>query len=335
MVPTLLPRTDGRCLLYPGKLHSFHGESESGKSLVLLWEAVRLAAQGESTLWVDFDSDPAETVTRMRAMGKTDGSNFVYVRPDDRPRGEKDAELLFGTRHSLIVLDGVTDAMSLFGYSITDNDDFSKFARLLLRPLAEKTGAAVVIVDHVTKDKDNRGRFAIGAQSKMSILTGASYLVEVVSLVAVGVRGEISIRVGKDRPSGVRPYSGGWRQRDRTQEAARVVVDARGGKTVLAVEPSSVPVDPFQGIGQPAGEHEERAEIERAILAFVAGESNGASQRQVRAAVQGKAQTIREILDQLVVQGGLLASPGGRGGGIRYVVPVGEDEDQTTGETSN
>src|SRR5665811_288715 len=34
VVPTLLARTDGVCLLYPGLIHSLHGESESGKSLV-------------------------------------------------------------------------------------------------------------------------------------------------------------------------------------------------------------------------------------------------------------------------------------------------------------
>lgn len=28
--PTMMPRSDGVCLLYPGRTHSFHGESESG-----------------------------------------------------------------------------------------------------------------------------------------------------------------------------------------------------------------------------------------------------------------------------------------------------------------
>ena len=35
----LLERTDGQCLLYPGLIHSFHGEPESGKSLIMQAEA--------------------------------------------------------------------------------------------------------------------------------------------------------------------------------------------------------------------------------------------------------------------------------------------------------
>jgi hypothetical protein len=33
--PTMMRRDDGQCLIYEGKSHSFHGESESGKSLVV------------------------------------------------------------------------------------------------------------------------------------------------------------------------------------------------------------------------------------------------------------------------------------------------------------
>ena len=92
--------------------------------------------------------------------------------------------------------------------------------------IAERTGAAVALIDHVTKDAESRGRFAIGGQAKLSSLTGAGYSVEVVEALGRGLRGVIVVRVGKDRPGSVRPHCGAFRKSDRSQEAARIVIDS-------------------------------------------------------------------------------------------------------------
>jgi hypothetical protein len=59
--PTLFPRVDGTCLIYPGKVHALYGEPESGKS----WVAQLLAAQalttGERVLFVSLTTSPART----------------------------------------------------------------------------------------------------------------------------------------------------------------------------------------------------------------------------------------------------------------------------------
>lgn len=73
--------------------------------------------------------------------------------------------------YDLAVIDGVTEAFAVFGVSSVDNDEVTTWGRQVPRKIAQRTGAAVVVVDHVTK---GRGRFAIGAQAKMSYLTGAS-----------------------------------------------------------------------------------------------------------------------------------------------------------------
>jgi hypothetical protein len=66
-------------------------------------------------------------------------------------------------------------------------------------PLAEKTGAAVVAVDHVTKGSERNG-FAIGSQHKIAGLTGAGYTMEMVDPFGRGRSGKAVIRVGsKDR----------------------------------------------------------------------------------------------------------------------------------------
>ena len=169
--PTLLPRTDGICLVYPGLTHSFHGESESGKSLVCQIESVRLLNAGHRVLFVDFESDAASVAGRLLEFGASRESvrdRFVYLRPEVRPDSsvrELSAWLdVLAEPFALAVVDGVTDSLGIFGYSTKDNDDVTRWARALPRRIADRTGAAVVLVDHVTKDADSRGRFAIGGK---------------------------------------------------------------------------------------------------------------------------------------------------------------------------
>ena len=60
-------------------------------------------------------------------------------------------------------MDGITEAMSLHGLQLQDNNDVARFMVMLPRRFA-RTGAAALLIDHVTKDRETRGRYAIGAQ---------------------------------------------------------------------------------------------------------------------------------------------------------------------------
>lgn len=237
--PTLMPREDGVCLLYPRMVHSFQGESESGKSMLLHAEAARTLAAGQQVLFIDFESDQVTVVNRLLMLGAS-AENILkglhYIRPETHPMSmtaDRSAwERLLSTRYTLAVIDGVTEAFSVFGVKSIDNDEVSTWGRNVPRTIANRTGAAVVVIDHVTKDAATRGRFAIGAQAKMSYLTGASYTVEVIKPLGVGLRGQLSIRVGKDRPGLVRPNSGPYRSSDRTQQAAVATIDSTDGQTI-------------------------------------------------------------------------------------------------------
>jgi len=233
-VPTLLERSDGQGLLYPGLTHSLHGESESGKSLLMQIECARLVEADQDVLYLDFESDPASVVERLCTFGAspaTIAEHFYYVRPGANPllvasEGAAWRQLL-ARSYALVVIDGVTDALTMFGHATKDNDGITAFSRDVPRRLADQTGAAVVMVDHVTKDNDSRGRFAIGGQAKMNALTGAAYTVDVAEPLGQGLRGVIVLRVAKDRPGSVRESCGAFRKLDRTQEAARGIIDSR------------------------------------------------------------------------------------------------------------
>jgi Bifunctional DNA primase/polymerase, N-terminal/AAA domain len=232
LLPSLFERSDGQCLLYAGLVHSFHGESESGKSLIIQVECVRLINRGQKVLYLDFESDVASVVARLLDFGGDPlavADHFRYVQPEVRPDSVEERraweEVLSGT-DALAVIDGVTDALGIFGCSTIDNDDVAGWIRTVPKQIAARTGAAVVLIDHVTKDTSTRNRWAIGGQAKMAGLTGAAYTVEVVAPLGRGMGGEVVLKIAKDRPGAVRPHCGSFSKRDRTQEAARVIVDS-------------------------------------------------------------------------------------------------------------
>lgn len=233
---TLFARDDGPCLLYRGRVHSFHGESESGKSMVAQYAVSRVLIEGGRACVIDFESDALTVVPRLMDMG-TPGEaileRFDYIQPDAKPASSAEEtaayEELLAETYDLIIVDGVTEGMSVFGAkSISDNDEASAWIRWFPRRLARATGAAVVLIDHVTKSADTRGRFAIGAQGKMAALDGAAYVVEVAKALGRGMSGAVRLRIGKDRPGAVRPECGKFDPADRTQEAAYVVIDSSG-----------------------------------------------------------------------------------------------------------
>jgi hypothetical protein len=253
---SLLRRTDGLALLYRGKVHSFHGESESGKSWLAQCAVAEVVGSGESALYLDFEDDAPAVVARLLLLGippEMLRERFSYVRPEAslKTATERAAfEALLTGRFALAVIDGVTDAMGVFGMKTTDNDDVASFMRDLPRRLADATGAAVVLVDHVTKDKVNRGRMAIGSQHKMAALSGAAYTVEVKQgkPLGQGLHGVAAVRLGKDRPGGLRPHGGVFRSNDRTQALADFHLNGEDeGRLTWWLEPASVAGAP--GVG--------------------------------------------------------------------------------------
>lgn len=230
ITPTMFTRTDGVSLLYEGLTHSFFGEPESGKSLILLLESINRIRDGLDVLYLDFEDQPQGVIGRFLEFGcdkELLRQHLTYVRPDEKFNEESpEWQNLLSRRFALVVMDGVTEAMGLAGLEMNDNTDVTTFYRLMPNALAARTGAAVVMIDHVTKSAESRSRGAIGGQHKLAAITGAAYLIEPDSPLGRGKRGEVVMRVAKDRPGWLRERCGQYRKTDRTQEACRVVVDS-------------------------------------------------------------------------------------------------------------
>ncbi len=69
--PNMFTRTDGVSLIYPGLLHSFHGESESCKSMIAQSLCAKLINEGHKVLYLDFESDEAAVTDRLLQLGAT------------------------------------------------------------------------------------------------------------------------------------------------------------------------------------------------------------------------------------------------------------------------
>lgn len=208
--PSMLSRTDGRCLIYPERIHTFQAEPEALKT----WLALKVCAErlraGENVLYIDYEDSAPSVVRRLLELGLptkviTDG--FTYLRPDepltDITVGDLDAVL--GQEPSIVVIDGVTEAFSAQGLSPLDNTDVATWLDILPRKIA-RAGASVVLLDHVVKDREARGRYAIGAQHKLAGVDVA-YSMRVLEPFARGRDGLVSVKVEKDRPGRVREFA--------------------------------------------------------------------------------------------------------------------------------
>jgi hypothetical protein len=69
----------------------------------------------------------------------------------------------------------------------------------------------VVVIDHVAKNTESRGRWAIGAQHKQAAITGAALTFEVVRPFGHGMEGLARVVIKKDKPGHLRKLARGDR----------------------------------------------------------------------------------------------------------------------------
>lgn len=221
--PTVLRHARGHHLLYAGRSHWFIGASESCKSWGAQAAVAEVLTAGGDVFYIDYEDDERGVVSRLVALGVPEDrivAGLCYVRPNEplidrqgryTPGGMRFHSLLAERPWVLGIVDGVTEAMATEGLDPNDNSDAALFNRRIMRPIADE-GAAAVAIDHQPKNAGETGRFAIGAQHKLSGLTGAAYRFETQrpfgramdSQPNIGI---VKVTVSKDRPGYVRGRS--------------------------------------------------------------------------------------------------------------------------------
>ena len=224
--PEWLSIAGGSHLLYSDKLHWIAAEPETGKTWLALAAVAEVVKCGESAVIIDNEDTARTAAHRLLALGVTTEQlqrHVYYVRPE--------SALWTSDGHSpgatewwasldevaddvaLVVIDGVTDSMATHGLEANSGSDVGEWITSLINPIRTRTNAAVVVLDHVTKSSEGRGRWAIGSQHKMAAsdvglaLTVVDPIARATPADVDGKSGLVRIRVTKDRPGHLRGNS--------------------------------------------------------------------------------------------------------------------------------
>lgn len=306
--PDHLARADGARIFYTGKVNAVLGESESGKTWVALLAVTQALEARQRVTYLDFEDTDHGIAGRLRALGVTRDQLpwFSYAGPADTLHAGASDDLrehLDHQRPDLIVLDGFNAAMTLLGLDLDKNKDATHFNQLLLRPLAD-SGAAVVVVDHLPKNKENRGKGGIGAQAKRAMMTGCALVAEVDAPFGRGSTGRLKLSVDKDRPGHVR----GIANESKTVGTAILKSDQETGSVDIEIETPDTSTKKDRDFGA-------RSVTMEAICDHLAEAPERTGVNAIADALQRRRGVVKEALEALV-EGGYVQRTGG--GGVAY-----------------
>lgn len=316
---TVLQRSDGAHLLYPGRVHLLYGRPESCKSWVALMAVVEVVQAGGDALLVDLESEPTEVIPRLLALQLSKSQirdRIRYMRPTDPldiirygipGNADRDLADALDPAPQLIVIDAVGELFALHALDPLSNRDAPTVTGFLRR-LAEKTGATVVALDHVphTKREGASGSAPIGAQHKLAAVTGAAYEVKAHKPLAPGKTGETSLYLAKDRPGAVRAATIG-------KVAARITLDAQ-------THPNQI-LTSIQPDGNQPGHRSDalKARIDRVRQVLTDAGDQGLSKRAIRTEIGGNNPLTDDAITALVDDGEIHRRPG-RGNALQHVL---------------
>ncbi len=202
--PTVLQRSDGRCLMYSAQTNLIFGDPGTGKSWVALVVAAQEITAGRCVVWLDFeDSDETRVVSRLRDLGIPDErilEQFFYANPvcPHAPAAiARVVDFVTATNASLVVVDSVGEAFGLDGVNEDKDVEVAPWMRAVLRAIAD-AGPAVLAIDHRTKSRENN-LFPSGSKRKTSTLSGAGYRLETETPFSRYRAGTVRIVCVKDR----------------------------------------------------------------------------------------------------------------------------------------
>jgi hypothetical protein len=156
-------------------------------------------------LFLDPEDNPQGIAQRFVSLGGDHSnlvSRFKYVHnpePSDYPGLIEWAKK---AKPQAVILDGMAEALVAEGYNEDKAEDVLPFLRQRIRPFADN-GAAVVIADHVAKNKESRGRNPRGSGGKLGRYDGCAYIVELVKAYSPTTAGAVRLIIAKDRNGGV------------------------------------------------------------------------------------------------------------------------------------
>jgi hypothetical protein len=298
--PPAEPSIAGLC--YPGLRHHISGEPESLKTWLVLVLCTGELQAGNTVVYIDLENGAQAILARLRDLGLADEliqNQFVYIGPREpigTPGVRDDLDRMLAVLEpTLVVVDSMAGALALHDQDPNSARDVEKFAQAVIEPLRSQ-GAAVMTLDHVPKNRDNRGRFATGSERKIGV-TDVHLGIETLQVFGRGRSGRAKIVVHKDRH--------GWLPRPKAAELE------------LVSDPDSHRITYEILLGDDADEcsaaqFRPTTLMERVSI-YVEGVDEPVSRNLVESAVKGKREYVRLALDVLRIEGYVHEEHGPRG----------------------
>lgn len=311
-VPTMLTCTDGTTnLLYPGKVHTISGEPGGGKTWIALVAIAETLQRDGTAILIDYEDNPRTAIRRLRQLGISPQQlqRFHYINPPT-PIQDRNGRMSASTintlnwienqKPDLIVLDSVGESIANEGSDQNDDSQVAAWSRLIPKRL-ENYGSTILMLDHVTKNKETRGQFAIGSQRKLAAVTGAAYILDVRTAPSRTADGHLRLTCSKDRH--------GTFQARHTVCDIHVTNGPDSRVTVQLVAPTGTDFKPtryMEGVS---------------LHLEMYGDS---TKKDVEAEVDGKATYIRQAVAELVAGGYVVVKQDGRSHVLHLVEPYRE-----------
>lgn len=322
--PSVGRRADGQGIFYPGKMHTVSSESEAGKTWFALAAVAAELEAGAAVIYIDFEDNEGGIAGRLLSMGtgpERIGALLSYIRPNENIGNAGNAlilaEVIDRTMPTLVIIDGITEAMVLHGLEPLANKDIAEFARIIPRWISDR-GPAVVMLDHVTKNAETRGRYALGGVHKLNAVDGAAFILENRVPFGIGRVGKSTVSIAKDRPGELRKVS------LRRKEGglfwfADLVIDSERAT-------SHVEVSVVEGV--PTDSESFRPTVLMAKIVEVMGAAGRVlSQREIEALCPGhRLITVRGALALLINEGVVEIVEGPRGARLHVLREDSDDE---------
>ena len=288
--PELLLRADGEGLLYAGKVNGVAGASGEGKSLIAQWACKQQLDLGHHCVFIDLEDDAVSVLGRLLAMGATEqqlAEHFTYIHPDEhysQTAQQALEELVKHLKTSLVVIDSTGEALALDGLQQNDDKDVAHWFQKLPRRLAN-LGAAVLVIDHLTKAPDAKHVSPIGSQRKKSAISGAQYITQTKTAFAKDRPGELKLICVKDRAGN---FKAG-------EVAAIARVDGSDTSILIELTAPETAIGPFRP-----------TQLMQRISEFLEGQPEPLGRNQILAQVAGQKQALGVALGILAAEGYLV-----------------------------
>lgn len=296
--PSILLVDDHMALLYRARAHSLFGTPGGGKTWVALHAITEQLKAGESCLFIDWEDSADGTVERLLALGCTpeEIGRLVYFSAATALPADLDRILKHADGITLAVLDSAGEAMGAAGIDPNADGPVAAWMARVKSLAIQGSKPAVLLLDHIPKDKEAPSGFAIGSQRKLAAITGASYRLETIVEPARGKPGKLRLIVAKDRLG----------HRAKGSTAAEVHMEPSGEDSLtirLGVSEAQAATE--------RGETFRPTVLMERVSRFVEDYPE-CSTRTIRDEIKGKGEAVKQAIEVLVAEGYITTSPGPR-----------------------